>query len=78
MIMRVRIRQEGKKRAVCDYEGLGGIALSLKEGPYFKDLGPRGVPKMALGVLGHTVFVLKSGLKILIWAPEAPFSVPPK
>ena len=50
MIMRVRIRQEGKKRAVCDYEGLGGIALSLKEGPYFKDLGPKGVPKMALGV----------------------------
>ena len=24
------------------------------------------------------VFVLKSGLRILIWAPEVPFSVPPK
>ena len=28
-------------------------------------------------VLGG-VFVLKSGLRILIWAPEVPFSVPPK
>ena len=24
------------------------------------------------------VFVLKSGLKILVWAPEVPFLVPPK
>ena len=30
-----------------------------------------------MGVLGG-VFVLKSGLRILIWAPEVPFSVPPK
>ena len=30
-----------------------------------------------MGVLGG-VFVLKSGLRILIWAPQVPFSVPPK
>ena len=30
-----------------------------------------------MGVLGG-VFVLKSGLRILIRAPEVPFSVPPK
>ena len=30
-----------------------------------------------MGVLGG-VFVLKSDLRILIWAPEVPFSVPPK
>ena len=30
-----------------------------------------------MGVLGG-VFVLKSGLRILIQAPEVPFSVPPK
>ena len=30
-----------------------------------------------MGVLGG-VFVSKSGLRILIWAPEVPFSVPPK
>ena len=29
MIMYVRIRQEGKKRAVCDYEGRGGIILTF-------------------------------------------------
>ena len=30
-----------------------------------------------MGVLGG-VFVLKSGLRILIWAPQVPFSIPPK
>ena len=30
-----------------------------------------------MGVLGG-VFVFKSGLRILIWAPKVPFSVPPK
>ena len=30
-----------------------------------------------MGVLGG-VFVMKSGLRILIWAPEVPFSAPPK
>ena len=30
-----------------------------------------------MGILGG-VFALKSVLKILIWAPEVPFSVPPK
>ena len=30
-----------------------------------------------MGVLGG-VFVLKSGLRILIWAPQVPFLVPPK
>ena len=30
-----------------------------------------------MGVLGG-VFVLKSGLRILIWAPKVPFLVPPK
>ena len=30
-----------------------------------------------MGVLGG-VFVLRSGLRILIWAPQVPFSVPPK
>ena len=30
-----------------------------------------------MGVLGG-VFVLKSGLRISIWAPQVPFSVPPK
>ena len=30
-----------------------------------------------MGVLGE-VFVLKSGLRIFIWAPEVLFSVPPK
>ena len=36
-----------------------------------------GSQSVKMGVLGG-VFVLKSGLRILIWAPQVPFSVPPK
>ena len=36
-----------------------------------------GSQSVEMGVLGG-VFVLKSGLRILIRAPEVPFSVPPK
>ena len=39
--------------------------------------GPKWLPKCLNGVLGE-VFVLKSGLRILIWAPQVPFSVPLK
>ena len=36
-----------------------------------------GSQSVKMGILGG-VFVLKSGLRILIWAPEVPFLVPPK
>ena len=36
-----------------------------------------GSQSVTMGVLGG-VFVLKNGLRILIRAPEVPFSVPPK
>ena len=36
--------------------------------------GPVWVPKVSFGV----VLVFKSSLRILIWAPQVPFSVPPK
>ena len=36
-----------------------------------------GSQSVQMGVL-EGVFVLKSGLRILIWAPQMPFSVPPK
>ena len=36
-----------------------------------------GSQSVSVGVLGGE-FVLKSGLRILNWAPQVPFSVPPK
>ena len=39
--------------------------------------GPKWFPKCLNGGF-RGVFVLKSGLRILIWAPQVPFSVPPK
>merc|ERR1712016_422592 len=39
--------------------------------------GPKWFPKCLNGGF-RGIFVLKSGLRILIWAPEVPFLVPPK
>ena len=39
--------------------------------------GPKWFPKCLNGGF-RGAFVLKSGVRILLWPPEVPFSIPPK